>query len=411
MPKQPKEPPTDCQYFSWYLRRKSSGIYFADGRHNKGYDLGKPSLNTRDLADAIERLRLLDEVKAMDCGLIDQYSDEKIKNVLLEQGWDMYLAKCQQPEILDGISPESCKRYQAVRDKHLAFCRKRGHSNWSEITKKTTHDYGNWLAKKEYADNTIVLELNLICSVVKWMVEEDHLPPECRFYLKLSKPDDTTAYCYSKPEVSRMINYCLADKKLHWLAQVIIGLATSGMRINELAGLRWTDVDLQANTIRLSDERFRSRKKKTGRERRLKGRRSRAIPMHPGFRKVVKNFPRNPDGLIFRAQRGGRLRDRQVLKVLQNQVIEDLKSEFPTPPGEVGFADGTVHSLRHYFCSEAYRNGATDAELLAWLGHRDSKIMQRYRHLRKEDSHRRMEQISFFDGDDEGEENNGVANN
>jgi integrase len=82
-------------------------------------------------------------------------------------------------------------------------------------------------------------------------------------------------------------------------------------------------------------------------------------------------------------------------------VIESLKHEFPTPNGETGFADGTVHGLRHYFCSEAYRNGAKDAELLEWLGHRDSEIMKLYRHLRREDSHRRMEQINFLGSDDE----------
>ncbi len=388
---------------------QKSGIFFADGRITKIMTLGNHRLIREIEPKRLSDLELLDQVKASEFGLVQQLSRSELKDISLRDGWNSYLDKCRQPEILDGISKNSCNRYQAVCNKHLAFGRTNGYTNWSEMTKKTTHEYGNWLAKNEYSDNTIVLELNLICSIVKWLVEEDKLPASCRFYLKLSKPDDTTSYCYTKAEVSRMISYCLADEKLHWLAHVIIGLATSGMRINELAGLRWTDVDFEANTIRLSDERSRSRKMKTGRERRLKGRRSRAFPLHPEFRRIIEDMPRNRDGLIFRAQRGGPLRDRRVLEVLQNQVIENLKSEFPTPPGEIGFADGTVHSFRHYFCSEAYRNGATDAELLAWLGHRDSKIMQRYRHLRKEDGQRRMEQISFFDGDDEEEGNNGVA--
>ena len=122
--------------------------------------------------------------------------------------------------------------------------------------------------------------------------------------------------------------------------------------------------------------------------------------MHRAFRDVLTALPRHRDGLIFRGEKGGRLSDRRVLEGLQGRVIEPIKQEFPTPEGETGFVDGTIHGLRHFFCSEAYRNGAKDAELLEWLGHRDSEMMKLYRHLRREDSHRRMEQITFLGSDD-----------
>ena len=200
-----------------------------------------------------------------------------------------------------------------------------------------------------------------------------------------------------------MVNFCNASPSLVWLAQVITALATSGLRINELANLRWTDIDLPSNTIRLTDEHARPRRKQTGQERRIKGKRGRALPMHPAFRDVLSALPRHRDGLIFRGQQGGRLSDRRVLAALKSRVIEKLKHKFPTPDGETGFADGTIHGLRHYFCSEAYRNGAKDAELLEWLGHRDSEMMKLYRHLRREDSQRRMEQIKVL-GSDDGED-------
>ena len=277
------------------------------------------------------------------------------------------------------------------------------------MTKKTTLEYGAWLAKKEYADRTIVLELNVICSVVKWLVEEEHLPAACRFLLKLSKPDGSTTFCYTKRQVTRMIAFCYSAPTLVWLGQVITALATSGLRINELAKLRWTDIDFPSNTIRLTDERARPRRKQTGRERRIKGKRGRALPMHPAFREVLAALPRHRDGLVFHGQKGGLLSDRRVLEALQGRVVEPLKKEFPTPEGETGFANGTVHGLRHYFCSEAYRNGATDAELLEWLGHRDSKMTNLYRHLRPEDGQRRMEQINFLGSDDEEELDGNVA--
>ena len=409
MPRKPEVAPIVCEHLTWYLRRKPSGVYFADGRINSQYNLGKPSLGTRDREEALRRLKDLDLHKAIEVGLAQPVSKTEPDDVDIDLGWQLYMQRCEQPEILEGVSPATRQRYRAVRDKHIEFCAKKGYKKWSEMTKKSTKEYGSWLAKQDYADRTIVLELNLICSVVKWLVEEEHLPPSCRFLLKLSKPDGSTTYCYTKAQVSRMIAFCEETATLGWLGQVITALATSGLRISELAKLRWTDVDFASNTIRLTDERARPPRRQTGQERRIKGKRGRALPMHPAFRKVLEALPRHIDGLVFHGQKGGRLSDRRVLEALQRRVIKPLASEFPTPDGEIGFASGTVHGFRHYFCSEAYRNGAKDAELLEWLGHRDSQVTRLYQHLRREDSHQRMEQINFLGSDDEGARENGVA--
>ena len=69
MPRKPNEPPIVCDHFIWYLRRKSTGVYFADGRINSQFNLGIPSLGTRDREEALRRLRELDLQKAVEFGL------------------------------------------------------------------------------------------------------------------------------------------------------------------------------------------------------------------------------------------------------------------------------------------------------------------------------------------------------
>jgi integrase len=273
MPRKPKQAPIVCEHFTWYLRKKTSGVYFADGRINSKHKLGIPSLGTRDREEALRRLRDLDRYKAIEAGLIKPQSQDSADEVSIERGWQLYFERCEQPEILGGVSPATLKRYRAVRQKHIDFCAEKKFTDWSLMTKKTTEAYGAWLAKRDYADRTIVLELNTICSIVKWLVEGQHLPEACRFLLKLSKPAGSPTFCYTKRQVCRMLAFCYVDPKLVWLGQAITALATTGLRINELVKLRWSDIDFQSNTIRLTDERARPRRKQTGKERRLKGKR------------------------------------------------------------------------------------------------------------------------------------------
>jgi integrase len=112
-------------------------------------------------------------------------------------------------------------------------------------------------------------------------------------------------------------------------------------------------------------------------------------------------LPKTADGRVVHSARGFRLRESNSLSIYKKHVLEALKDEFPTPPDELGFADGTFHSFRHFFASQCLISGASEGEVREWLGHRDSKIVERYRHLRSEDAQRRMSQIDFLRQDDD----------
>ena len=206
-----------------------------------------------------------------------------------------------------------------------------------------------------------------------------------------------------------MAEHCQATSGLAWLGKVIVTLACTGMRISELAGLRWSDVDLKAMTIRVADERASSRKRKLGTARTTKGRRSRSIPIHPDLAKLFLSLDKRPDGRVFHAARGGPLRPNNTLHTFIAQVIEPLKGEFPTPVGDIGFEHGRLHSFRHYFCSQCFVSGASEGEIKEWLGHADSKMVEHYRHLRSEDAQRKMQRVDFLGRRTDDERSSGVA--
>ncbi|MBL8797083.1 MAG: tyrosine-type recombinase/integrase [Planctomycetia bacterium] len=401
MPRKPSRPPVVCQNFTWRLLERD-GVYYADGRTGK-LNLGKHSLGTRDPDQALINLRNLDQQKAVELGLVAPTSQQPASFLSIPDGWKLYLAHCQRAAVLGGVSAGTLKRYQAVQNKHLAFCNKNGIRSWAEVNKTNTEKYGNHLADQEYADRSIYLELTLIKSVTLWLIKEKHLPADSRFDLSLVKPQGTDTYCYTLAEVGTMIDHCRLTPALTWLAGVIVALACTGLRIGELASLRWSDVDFRSNTILLTDERASNRRKKLGQVRTTKGKRNRSLPIHPDLLAIfldLKATGKESDGRVFHGPRSGKLKPDTVRNILLREVIESLKDRFPTPPGEIGFEHGRVHSFRHYFCSQAFLGGAAEADIKDWLGHRDSRMVTHYRHLRRDDSQRKMQQIDFLSQND-----------
>jgi len=383
------------RYFNWRLFRRN-GVYYADGRGGK-YDLGKHSLGSRERDKALEKLRRLDEAKAIELGITEAASTVIPSTITIGDGWQRYLEYGDSNHVMGGASAATIKRYGAVRDKHIKFCLKHGIETWQAFDEQALRRYGNWLGKGS-ADRTVYLELTLLKSINGWMIKNKLLPASAKLVLSLKKPQGTDTFCYSSVEVTAMVDHCRANPKLVWLADVILGLAYTGARISELAGLRWTDVSFDGSgIIRIADERSSRRKRQAGTARTTKGKRSRTIPIHTEFRELLVGLPRHADGFVFHAARGGRVRSRNVLEQFIQHVIEPLKAKFPTPAGEIGFEHGRLHSLRHFFCSQCFLGGASEGEIKQWLGHADSKMVEHYRHLRSEDAQRKMNQIRFLE--------------
>jgi len=343
----------------------------------------------------MKNLRRLDQAMAIQTGKARPTESIPQGVPTITDGWQLYLEHCGRPGVMRGATAGTIKRYGAVRDNHLDYCRKRGIETWLDFDLSQFRAYGHQ-RERTAADGTLYFELNLIKSTTNWLVDSERLPASCRNREKLAKPQGTNRYCYRPVEVRAMLAYCAPIPELHWLGLVILGLAHTGMRIGELAGLRWSDLDADLTTIRIADERSNRTKKLAGTARTTKGKRSRTVPVHPKLREALATLDRAQGGWVFRAPRGGRLRTRNVLQQFLDNVIEPLSEQFPTPEGEIGFADGVLHSFRHFFISQALLNGATEGEVREWVGHTDSKLIEHYRTLHAEDARRRMQSLDLL---------------
>jgi integrase len=384
-----------CEYFTWNLFDRD-GVFYADGRMNIP-SLGKHSLGTRDRDQALAALRELDRRIAIQNLKAQQRPTDSHQLVLIGDGWKRYLEHVGRPDVLGGAGALTQKRYRAVRDKHQAHCTKKEIESWNEIDKAHILAYGAHLSKIQKSDATVYLECTLLKQIIKWLIEEARALPESnRVRLSIRRSHQSDTYCYTREQIRAIVELCRATPKLHWLADITIMLATTGMRIGELAGLRWSDVDLQNGVITLHDNRHSGRHAKAAAIRTLKGRRGRRVPIHTQLRHVLENLIHRPDGRVCGMPNGGQLQPNGVCKIFIRDVIGPLKKRFPTPEGEIGFAHGRIHSFRHAFVSQAFLDGASEGEIREWVGHTNSRIVERYRHLSNEDARRKMDKIDFL---------------
>jgi integrase len=386
--------PIRCPFFVWRFFQRDR-VFYADGRGNKP-NLGKHSLNTRNRQEAMDRLSELDLRMAVKLGRVPATSLTPNADLSIPDGWSRFLAHCERPGILGGVSLGTKKRYRAVRNKHIEFCAKEGTQNWAQVDQPHAERYGADLKKKEYADRSIYLELILITSVVKWLVAKRLIPETCRFSLSLRKPQGSDTFCYTPEQVRAMVERCSQRPGLRWLGDIVLVLALTGLRISELLGLRRCDIDLSAGTLHVPDERSSAARRKLGEVRTTKGRRGRRVPIHRDLHDVLERLVNQCDGRLFRGPRGGKLKADTVRQVLIREVINPLSGQFPTAQGEIGFEHGRLHGFRHFFVSQALLGGASEGEVKDWVGHRSTRMVELYRHLREQDSKRKMQQIDFL---------------
>jgi integrase len=395
MPKPRKKELIQCQYFRWKIGKRN-GVYQADGRTGNQSNLGRHSLGTKVINDAREALKSLDVQLAVETGIIAREAlqvHREDTDLALVEGWRLYLEHASRPKITGGAKPVSTKRYRAVFDKLFRFLATRRVTSWHQVTSQHLNAYCSWLEDNDYAQRTQYLELTTIKQCIKWLVKEGHIPADCKVDIALRKPKGSDTYCWTTEQVDAMVNLCRGDKRLEWLGQVMIALATTGLRISELASLRWSDI--ASGMLNLTDESARARASLAEPKRQTKSGRSRSFPIHPDLQLVIEEVVRGNDGLIFHGPKGGRLKPDTLRNIMIRCVLRPLEKRFPSTPGTIGFKNGRLHSFRHYFCSVCANSGVPELMVKEWLGHADSEMVRHYYHINQREAQRQMNQLRF----------------
>lgn len=146
--------------------------------------------------------------------------------------------------------------------------------------------------------------------------------------------------------------------------KLIIGYNT-GMRKSEITGLKWTDVDLRARLICISDS---------------KNEEAREVPVNDelyGFLVTLKK----------------KAKDEYVLS-RRRSPIRNFKTAFNNAVQKAGVDPFTFHDLRHTYASNLVMAGVDIVTVQELLGHKSITMTKKYSHPSREHKKRAAEKIN-----------------
>ena len=209
--------------------------------------------------------------------------------------------------------------------------------------------------------------LSAVRSLFRFACREGVLAANPAQAVKTPKAPKTLPRHLRPGEVESLIEAPEGDGPLVRRDRAILELLyAAGLRVSELVGLDWTDVDLSARVVRVMG----------------KGSKERMVPFGRPAAEALRGWLEVWDGVrgpgeegdpVFLNHQGGRLTDRSVRRVIDKWVEAAAVARGVHP-----------HTLRHTFATHLLENGADLRAIQELLGHSSLSTTQRYTHLEVE---------------------------
>lgn len=206
--------------------------------------------------------------------------------------------------------------------------------------------------------------LSAVRSLFRFACLEGVMPANPAQGVKTPKVPKTLPRHLRPGEVEDLIEAPAGDEPLQRRDRAILELLyAAGLRVSELVGLDWKNIDLSARVLRVMGKGSKERMVPFGR------------PAADALRRWLEVWEgvRNPMGdgdPVFLNHAGGRLTDRSVRRVIDRWVDAAAVARGVHP-----------HTLRHTFATHLLENGADLRAIQELLGHSSLSTTQKYTHL------------------------------
>lgn len=241
------------------------------------------------------------------------------------------------------------------------------------VERITHHVIRAFLARlhRERSRSSIARKLSALKSFFRFLVRESVITHDPAGQIHAPKQDKPLPTYLSVDDMFRLLNAPAADTPAGLRDRAILEvLYSGGLRVSELAGLDWPDLDADLSVLRVEG----------------KGRKERMVPIGRAALDALHRYrmeipallnpdpgaePRRPtSAAVFLNRRGGRLTTRSVARLIEGYARQ------------CGLADRiSPHALRHSFATHLLDAGADLRAIQELLGHASLSTTQKYTHV------------------------------
>lgn len=363
----------------------------ADGRWEVritvGYDFatGKPKRISRYTDKQEEAVKLLHELS-----FIRETSPKNFHSVTLGEWLDL----CLNVYMKNTLKQSTYSSYEGYIRVH--FKPALGNILLKDITPRLLQHYYNYKSEQEGLAPKTIVNLNLFLhKALSYAVNEGYIMSNPAASINLPRGDKPQIEILTRDEQLRLVEGSYQHRYGVFIRLVLF----TGIRLGELLGLRWEDVDFSSQTlyIRRTLNRL-SKRERVGENgcsteiviQSPKSQNSiRRIPLLPGVVADLQNWNaiQNADRLasVENYEQSGFVVTNPMGKYIEPRTFKDYYNQILQLSGLPHF---TFHALRHTFASRAMEQGMDAKTLSMILGHASvSFTLDTYTHVL--DDHKR----------------------
>ena len=238
--------------------------------------------------------------------------------------------------------------------------------NVDEIDTKKFSEYLYFIQKINYTKTTVARKIASIRAFYKFLYQEEIIDSNPADAIRAPKRPKSLPDFMSEEEVENILRNVKIETPAGYRNRVILELLwVSGMRISELSGLNYENLNLEQNEIKVLG----------------KGAKERIVLIPDKTKENLKNYIDNVSDLICKTKKtlqsplfinynGFRLQNQSIRKAL-NEVVQKIEL-----PKKV-----TPHVFRHSFATRMLENGADLRIVQELLGHASISNTQIYTHI------------------------------
>ena len=241
-----------------------------------------------------------------------------------------------------------------------------GEINPQDIEPKKFSEYLYFIQQINYTKTTIARKIASIKAFYKFLYQEEIIEYNPADNVSAPKQEKTLPDFLYEDEVENILRNIKIDTPAGYRNRIILELLwVSGMRISELSGLNYEDLNLEQNEIRVFGKGSKERivlipdKTKEG-----------LINYIENVSDLICKTEKNPSSPLFINYNGFRLQNQSIRKALK-QAVQSIQFTKKVTP----------HVFRHSFATKLLEHGADLRVVQELLGHSSIKNTQIYTHV------------------------------